>query len=168
MSSCLLSILCMLKLWHRLSKVSAVHLLLCMHSCAPFAQGHSVAVQFAKLAGDDTDSLEKQFYIFRGAANLCQMHPDALKARGRSWRDKAAVYRQHAFALLRRMGRPAPSDSATCFLCHEKLDAEQPMDHLDPHTGVVINECGHVLHILCQVTWGGVRKPDCAVCAATK
>ena len=96
------------------------------------------------------------------------MHPDALKARSRSWRGQPAVCRQHAFAVLRRMGRPVPSDSSTCFLCHERLDAEKPMDHLDPHTGVVINDCGHVLHILCQMTWASVQKLDCAVCAANK
>ncbi len=82
------------------------------------------------------------------------------------WRDKAAVYRQHAMALLERMGQPVPRD---CLLCSTALHADKPTNirKLSAKGGAYLNNCGHVLHIMCQgkSEASGALGNSCSICA---
>ena len=62
-------------------------------------------------------------------ANMCQMHPAVGEPDGQEWHDKAAVYRQHVIAVLKRMGRSVPT---RCAICHKTLNADKAIDHANP------------------------------------
>ena len=65
-------------------------------------------MQCGDAAGDDMGALDDQLNVLRRLLNMCQLHPAAMKPNGQLWSDKAAVYRQYAMALLKRMGKPVP------------------------------------------------------------
>ncbi len=107
-------------------------------------------------------ALEDHLTVLRSLANMCQMHPGAIEPSGQVWRDKAAIYRQHAMAQLKRMGRSVPSK---CAVCHKALNADKPMDPMNPLSAVTVNDCGHVMHTMCQLTWHVKPGETCPTCA---
>lgn len=86
-----------------------------------------------------------------------------FKPDGQLWRDKAAIYRQHAIALLKRMGKLVPSE---CALCHKALHADKAMDPADHCSAVEVQQCGHMSHTVClarqQVNPGTIS--HCPIC----
>jgi len=123
-------------------------------------------VQYADILGDSNDELHHRYCVLTTLANTCAAQPGALKTRGQVWHEKAAVYRQHAMALLERMGQPVPKD---CLLCSSALYADKPTNicELSAKGGVYLNECGHILHIMCQAKSeaSGASGSTCPVCA---
>lgn len=109
-------------------------------------------------------ALEDQFGVLQTLANMCQMQRAAIEqnATGQQWRNKAAIYRQHAMALLKRMGGSVPSK---CTICHKALHADKAMDPMNPLTAVLVQECGHIFHTVCQLTWRGKPGEQCPSCA---
>ena len=137
------------------------------------ATSSSVLLQYCDLLGDEKDTCS--LTLFAMLANTCQkvqngkhsVHGPARQA----WREKATIYRQHALACLQRLGRTIPSN---CGICHQPLQADKPTDWNDPHAAIVVNPCGHMQHILCQMAWnasrpGTVLGPSyvCAHCPAS-
>ena len=89
--------------------------------------------------------------VLRSLATSCQMHQEALTPSGKVWRDKAAIYRQHAIACWKHMGCPAPSK---CVVCKAAARADKAMDPMDPMSAVVFAQCGNLAHVMCLVTRG--------------
>jgi len=85
-------------------------------------------MQYIDTAGRDVDVLEDVLAVLRSLANMCQMHPAVGEPAGQEWHDKAAVYRQHVIAVLKRMGRSVP---ARCALCHKALNADKATGHIN-------------------------------------
>ena len=106
-------------------------------------------MQYADILGDSNDELHHRYCVLQPLANTCATQPGALKTRDQVWHEKAAVYQQHAMAMLKRMGQPVPE---TCLLCSTALHADKPINirKLSAKGGVYLNECGHILHIMCQ------------------
>lgn len=121
-------------------------------------------MQLSDAAGHDIQAMEDELVVLRSLANICQMHEDAIDstAVGQQWQSKAAIYRQHAMALLKRMGRPVPSK---CAICHKALHADKAMDPMNPWAAVVVQDCGHIFHSMCVVTWQGKPGETCPTCA---
>lgn len=118
------------------------------------------------MLGNNDDELHQRYCVLQLLANKCETDLDALKSpRGQVWRDKAAVYRQHAMAVLERMGQPVPKD---CLLCSSALHTDKPTNicELSAKGGVYLNECGHILHMMCQAKSeaSGASGSTCPVC----
>lgn len=119
------------------------------------------ALLYLDEAGHDIEVLEDKLSMLRSLANLCQVHPASGELGGQEWHDKAAVYRQHAIAVLKRMGR---SVAAKCAVCHKALNADKASDRMTPWSAVIVQECGHILHIMCLMTWQGKPGQQCPTC----
>ena len=121
--------------------------------------GRTLLLQYSSLLEDDKDKYS--FGILGTLANTCEKHPDTDKPCGQAWRDKAAIYRQHALSCLKRMGRTI---KPTCGICCRALHAEQPTDWKDFGTAVVVYPCGHMQHMQCQLRCGYLEGAGCASC----
>ena len=116
-------------------------------------------VQYLDLLPDDEpDHWPSRWLIISRLANICQLSELAWKPEGWEWRDKAAVYRQHAVKLARRMGWEIPK---LCGYCSKPTNLEAATDH---STHVSLNLCGHLHHFSCQAKarWRG--DTTCVTC----
>ncbi len=105
--------------------------------------------------------LEDKLALLRSLANMCQVHPASGEHGGQEWHDKAAVYRQHVIAVLKRLGRSVPSK---CGLCHKTLNADKATDRMTPWSALIVQQCGHILHIMCLMNWQGKPGQQCPTC----
>lgn len=86
----------------------------------------------------------------------------AAEPEGQEWREKAAVYRQHAAKLAKRMGWKVPS---TCGYCSRPLRFTEPTKFDDSDSNyVIINPCGHMQHGFCQAKALHVQRNVKCVC----
>ena len=123
------------------------------------AQECSMLLQYCAFVEDDTE--HHRFDLLKSLANTCQMHREILNPHNQVWREKAAVYRQHALACLKRQGRTIPS---RCGVCRKTLNAEKPQNWTDPESGIIVCMCGHMQHWLCEMSWKGPPGQICASC----
>lgn len=89
--------------------------------------------------------LQSRWPIISTLANVCQMSDLVCELEGQEWRDKAAIYRQHAVKLARRMGWKVP---LTCGYCNKPTNYKEATDVSMTH--IVLNSCGHMHHAMCQ------------------
>ncbi|DBA85046.1 TPA: hypothetical protein ACH3X2_005778 [Trebouxia sp. C0005] len=124
------------------------------------------ALVYADILGDSKVELHHRYSVLQLLVRTCDRQPGALKGKGQVWREKAAVYRQHAMAVLERMGQPVPKD---CLLCNTALHADKPVKirKLSMKSHVYLNDCGHILHLMCQAKSkaSGPLGTSCPVCA---
>lgn len=87
-----------------------------------------------------------------------QLSELAWQPEGRELRNKAAVYRQYAVKLARRMGWEIPK---TCGYCNKPTNLEEATDH---STHNILNLCGHLHHSSCQAKAMLRGDTTCATC----
>ena len=107
-------------------------------------------MQCGDAAGDDMAAVDDQLNVLRRLSNMCRLHPAANKPNGQLWCDQAAIYRQHAMALPKRMGKPVPSK---CSLCRKALHADKAMNPADHWSAAEVQQYGHICHPTCLVRW---------------
>ena len=122
-------------------------------------------MQCHALAGDDEVNLPRKYDVLRNLTIVCTMQisqhvPELDLELAGSWCRKADIYKTHALALFRQMGRNVPSK---CKLCRKALDADKPIDPKTPFDQVTLLECGHILHMTCLVVRTGASS-KCPVC----
>ncbi len=140
-------------------------------SCSSCSHALDVFMQYLDEVGGYLDEvgrgpevlevLEDNLALLRSLANMCQVHPASGEHGGQEWHDKAAVYRQHVIAVLKRLGRSVPSK---CGLCHKALNADKATDRMTPWSALIVQECGHILHIMCLMNWQGKPGQQCPTC----
>lgn len=123
-------------------------------------------LQYTEVAGNDPHILKMRFDIFRALANACGTHESVRKWEtmipfGVQWVKKSAIYRQHALAVLKKMGRGVPSK---CSICRASISTDMSADWLNLYAVVFVNECGHLMHTACVERRAhlGLQCPSCA------
>ncbi len=111
---------------------------------------------------DSSELMEDTLGLLRALANMCQMHPAVTQLGGEEWHDKAAVYRQHVIAVMKRMGHSVP---AKCAVCHKALNADKATHSMSPMSASIVQECGHIVHMMCLLSWQGKPGQQCPTCA---
>ena len=119
-------------------------------------------VQYLELSPDEPSQWPARWLLLSRLANVCQLSELAGEPEGQEWRDKAAVYRQHAVKLARRMGWKVP---VTCGYCKKSTNYKEVTDLTNYHsTQIVLNRCGHSHHSLCQAKAKQLGGTTCATC----
>lgn len=120
------------------------------------------AVQYVDLSPDEPDHWPSRWPVISKLASVCQVSELAWRPEGQEWRDKGAVYRQHAVKLARRMGWKVPT---TCGYCNKPTNYKEAAGPINYHlTHVVLNQCGHLHHSFCQAKAKRRGVTVCATC----
>ena len=105
-------------------------------------------MQYADMASDEPSHWPYRYPILIKLANTCELSKIAMEPQGQEWREKVAIYRQHAAHVSKRMGNKV---SESCDCCNKPMRYKQPTEYATfAKTAVVVNTCGHMHHFLCQ------------------
>ena len=129
-----------------------------LHALMGSALRRAVLVQYSELAGDSTQCLDDQFMMLKDLDSVCSLHPAVMDCPDSFWRDKGAIYRQHAVFKLKQLGKKVPTN---CSLCQRPLHTEKPSE---PNNPLLMKECGHIHHMVCHMPWTAKSDKRCPSC----